>query len=74
MLLPLEVVVGVLSHMRKTAVSMQMKLAVIRLRNEHQSIRNIAKTLGMPKSADWFIINKIKQQPVNSIMSKDPVD
>jgi hypothetical protein len=32
--------------MRKTAVSMQMKLAVIRLRNEHQSIRNIAKALG----------------------------
>lgn len=47
-------------NMRKTAVSMQMKLAVIRLRNENQSIRNIAKTLGMPKSTVWFIINKKK--------------
>lgn len=47
-------------NMRKTAVSMQMKLAVIRLRNENQSIRNIAKTLGMPKSTVWFIINKNK--------------
>ena len=44
--------------MRKTAVSMQMKLAVIKLRNENQSIRNIAKTLGMPESTVWFIINK----------------
>ena len=33
-------------NMRKTAVLMQIKLAVIRLRNENQSIRNIAKTLG----------------------------
>ena len=41
--------------MRKTDVSMQIKLAVI---NEYQSIRNIAKTLGMPKSKVWFIINK----------------
>lgn len=47
-------------NMRKTEVSMQMKLAVIRLRNENQSIRNIAKTLGMPKSTVWFIINKKK--------------
>ena len=47
-------------NMRKTAVSVQMKLAFIRLRNENQSIRNIAKTLGMPKSAVWFIINKKK--------------
>lgn len=47
-------------NMRKTAVSMQIKLAIIRLRNENQSIRNIAKTLGMPKSTVWFIINKKK--------------
>ena len=59
--------------MRKTAVSMQIKLAVIRLRNENQSIRNIAKTLGMPKSKVWFIINKINTTGELN-MSKDPVD
>ena len=39
-------------------MSMQIQLAVIRLRNEHQSFRNIAKTLGMPTSTIWYIINK----------------
>ncbi|CDQ64772.1 unnamed protein product [Oncorhynchus mykiss] len=47
-------------NMRKTAVFMQMNLAVIRLRNENQSIRNIARTLGMPKSTVWFVLNKKK--------------
>ena len=60
-------------NMRKTAVLMQMKLAIIRLRNENQSIRNIAKTHGMPKSTIWFF-NYVKSSIWNSIMSKDPVD
>ena len=43
--------------------STQITLAVIRLRNDqsiNQSIRNIAKTLGIPKSTVWFIINNKK--------------
>ena len=47
-------------NMRKTALSMRIKLAIIRLRNENQSIRSIGKTLGMPKSRVWVIINKKK--------------
>uniref|UniRef100_A0A0E9WKU5 Transposase IS30-like HTH domain-containing protein n=1 Tax=Anguilla anguilla TaxID=7936 RepID=A0A0E9WKU5_ANGAN len=44
--------------MRTRVVPMKVKEPIIRLKNERKTVRDIAQTLGLPKSTVWNIIKK----------------
>ncbi|MCJ8738187.1 hypothetical protein PDJAM_G00032530 [Pangasius djambal] len=44
--------------MKSMQISMQVKEAIIRLKKQHKSIREIAKTLGVTKSTVGYILKK----------------
>ena len=48
--------------MRSKELSLSVKQAIIRLKNQNKPIREIAKTLGMAKSTVWNILKKKEQQ------------
>ncbi|XP_035256553.1 uncharacterized protein LOC118218166 [Anguilla anguilla] len=60
--------------MRTREVSMPVKQAIIKLKNEKKSIRDIAETLGVSKSTVWNIIKKQERtgQLINSKSSGRP--
>ena len=57
-------------NMRSKELSLSVKQAIIRLKNQNKPIREIAKTLGVAKSTVWNI-HKRKNARVSS---KDPED
>ncbi|XP_053087803.1 protein Mpv17 isoform X2 [Pangasianodon hypophthalmus] len=46
------------TNMKSKEISMQVKEAIIRLKKQHKSIREIAKTLGVAKSTAGYILKK----------------
>ena len=52
-------------NMRSKELSLPVKQAIIRLKNQNKPIREIAKTLGMAKSTVWTILKK-KERTVRS--------
>ena len=57
-------------NMRSKVLSLSVKQAIIRLKNQNKPIREIAKTLGVAKSTVWNIL-KNKER---SATPKDPED
>ena len=52
-------------NMRSKELSLSVKQAIIRLKNQNKPIREIAKTLGVAKSTVWNILKK-KECSVNT--------
>ena len=44
--------------MRSKELSLSVKQAIIRLKNQNKTIREIADTLGVAKSTVWYILKK----------------
>ena len=58
-------------NMRSKELSLSVKQAIIRLKNQNKSIREIAKTLGVAKSLFGTFLKR-KNAPVSSATPKDP--
>ena len=56
--------------MRSKELSLSVKQAIIRLKNQNKPIREIAKTLDVAKSTVWNILKK-KDRPVSSATPKE---
>ena len=59
--------------MRSKELSLSVKQAIIRLKNQNKPIREIAKTLGVAKSTVWNILKK-KERTGELSTPQDPED
>ena len=58
-------------NMRSKELSLSVKQAIIRLKNQNKPIREIAETLGVAKLTVW---NILKKKELSSATPKDPED
>ncbi len=56
------------TNMKSKEILMKVKEAIIKLKKQHKSIREIAKTLGVARSMVGYILKK--EAPVSSTISK----